>query len=175
MKIKKIALGMAIVASFSINAANATDQGHGTVTFTGSIIDAPCSISPDTTDQTVNLGEVSDKALENGGKSTPQPFNIRLENCDTTQLKNVNVTFTGAADADAPGMLGITGSASGAGIVLTDGSGSPITLGTPTGGQIIQDGNNTLTFSAYLQGNGASATVVPGDFQGVTDFTLAYN
>ncbi|MDI7374327.1 type 1 fimbrial protein, partial [Cronobacter sakazakii] len=38
----------------------------------------------------------------------------------------------------------------------------------------LQEGNNTLLFSAYLQGDGASATIVPGDFTAVADFTLAY-
>lgn len=42
--------------------ANAADQGHGTVTFTGSIIDAPCSIAPESIDQTVNLGQISNVA-----------------------------------------------------------------------------------------------------------------
>ncbi|MEI4896283.1 type 1 fimbrial protein, partial [Klebsiella pneumoniae] len=42
--------------------------------------------------------------------------------------------------------------------------------------QVLQDGNNTLSFAAYLQGDGDSTNVVTeGEFQAVTDFTLAYN
>lgn len=75
------------------------DQGHGKVTFTGSIIDAPCSISPETVDQTVDMGQVSNVALKNGGKSAPRQFDIKLEQCDNSTLKTVTTTFEGKASA----------------------------------------------------------------------------
>lgn len=174
MKLSKIMLALALaggVASF----AQAADQGHGTVTFKGSIIDAPCSITPDTVDQTVDLGEVSNVALEANsftGTSTPKNFEIKLENCDVTTLKTVTTTFTGSEGATS-NHLGITGTASGASIAVTDGSGKEIELGKPTDAHALQAGNNTLMFSAYLQGDGASA-IVPGDFTSIADFTLAY-
>lgn len=176
MQLNKIM--MAAVLSFSaISGAHAAGQGSGTVTFTGSIIDAPCSITPETVDQTVPLGQISKAALaanNNTGQSTPKNFQIDLENCDTTTLKTVTTTFTGAGSAYNPELLGMTGTAQGASIVITDGGNERIKLGEPTKPQIIQDGNNTLLFSAYLLGGGASATVVPGEFTGVADFTLAY-
>lgn len=176
MKFNKAILAMSIGLVMVAGAANAasTDQGHGKITFTGSIIDAPCSIAAKDVDQIVPLGEIANKALENGGKSEPHQFDIELVNCDLGTIKTVSSTFTGAADTNDDSMLGITGSASGAGIVLTDGSGKPIVLGTATDGQILQDGTNTLVFSAYLQGDGASS-VVPGTFSSVTNFTLQYN
>lgn len=54
MKLNKTILAAGLVLGFA-SMANAADQGHGTVTFTGSIIDAPCSIAPESIDQTVNL------------------------------------------------------------------------------------------------------------------------
>lgn len=153
------------------------DQGHGTVTFTGAIIDAPCSIDPDTIDQTVNLGQISNVALaENGNKgtSTPKNFEIRLEKCNIGDKgKSVTATFTGAAGG-ADGLLGMTGSAKGASIAVADGSGKVIELGKPITAQTLQNGNNSLLFSAYLQGDGASASIVPGDFKSIANFTLAY-
>ncbi|MBU5899673.1 fimbrial protein, partial [Vibrio cholerae O1] len=77
--------------------AQAADQGHGKVNFIGSIIDAPCSIAPESIDQTVDLGQVSNVALKNGGSSNPRSFDIKLEQCDTTTLKSVSTTFTGSA------------------------------------------------------------------------------
>jgi len=174
MNVKKLVVAVAIASGMVMGVAQAKDQGHGTVTFTGSIIDAPCSINPDSVDQTVNLGEVSNVALKNGGTSNPRPFSIKLEQCDTSTLKTVQTTFSGAASSGNPDLLGITGTAKGASIAITDGSGQVITLGSPTPAQKLQDGNNTLAFSAYLQGDGASATVVPGSFQSVADFTLSY-
>lgn len=74
MKLNKIALAAMITLVVS-HFANA-DQGHGKVKFTGSIIDAPCSINPESVDQTVDLGQISNVALQNGGKSTPRPFSL---------------------------------------------------------------------------------------------------
>lgn len=179
MKLKKIVLAVAVSFGMSSMAVHAANQGHGTVTFTGSIIDAPCSITPETVDQTVDLGQVSNVALKDGGKSTPRQFSIDLENCElnsSEQGKNntVSVTFTGMESAADNGRLGITGTAQGASIAITDGAGQVIELGKPTKAQELQNGNNTLSFAAYLQGDNTTAGVVPGDFQSVADFTLAY-
>ncbi|QEW32612.1 fimbrial protein [Erwinia billingiae] len=179
MKLNKIvlALGMgAVLISGAVNAADdavVKDQGHGTVNFSGSIVDSPCSISSNSDGQEVNLGEISSKALENNGTSTPKNFDIELDNCALTTQKGVTVTFSGAAGATNKDHLGITGTASGASIAITDGSGTPIALNTPSASQTIQNGTNHLLFSAYLQGDGASAPT-PGDFASVADFTLAY-
>lgn len=176
MKLNKLMVAMGFGLFIAAGAANAdyTDQGHGTVTIKGSIIDAPCSITPETTDQTVELGQVSNKQLKNSGKSSPRPFNIKLENCDLEPGKNtVQITYTGMASAGNPELIGMTGSAEGASIGLTNGAGELIKLGEPTD-VTIQNGNNTLSFSAYLQGDGASATIVPGSFQSVVDFNLVY-
>lgn len=169
------ALLAAFIALGVTSAANAADNGHGKVTFKGSIIDAPCSIAPESLDQTVELGQVSNVALQNNGKSTPRNFTIKLENCEfgTPPASNkVALTFTGAETAAGNGRLGITGTASGASVGITDGSGSLIKLGEAINAQTLQNGNNTLPFSAYVQGDGA--TITEGDFQAVADFTLAY-
>lgn len=63
MKLNKIML--AAVMAFGVSSlAHAADQGHGKVTFSGSIIDAPCSIAPESLDQTVELGAISNVALK---------------------------------------------------------------------------------------------------------------
>lgn len=173
MKLTKLVLAMGMGAVLMSGAANAADAGHGTINFKGSIIDAPCSIGGDSVDQTVDLGQVSNAALANSGTSTPKNFQITLENCALTTEKSVSFTFTGAAAAANPDHLGITGTASGASIALTDGAGTPIKLGSASAAQNLSNGANHLLFSAYLQGDGASA-VVPGDFASVADFTLAY-
>lgn len=176
MKLNKIML--ATVIAFGFSAAVNADQGHGKVTFTGSIIDAPCSIAPESIDQTVELGQISNVALQNSGKSTPRNFSIALENCvfsGPTATNKVTATFTGMESIAGNGLLGITGTAKGASVAITDGSGQVITLGTPTREQALQNGSNTLNFAAYMQGDGATATITEGDFQAVADFTLAYN
>ncbi|MGG4608423.1 fimbrial protein [Providencia sp. Me31A] len=176
MKIKNIAIATAMTIGL-ISAANAADQGHGKITFKGSIIDAPCSISPDTKD-VVELGQISNMALVKGGKSTPRPFEILLENCDVTKLtKGVQLTFTGAAAAfdTSNKTLGIVGTGAGAGVQITNGANGVVTLGKATPFQLIQGGNNTIQFSAYLIGNGGELdTITVGEFTSVADFQLNY-
>lgn len=174
MKLNKIMLAAAMTLG-AISMANAADQGHGTVTFTGSIIDAPCSIDPNTVDQTVDLGSVSNVALVDGGTSSPKPFEIRLEKCSLATAKTVTTTFNGAAGQG--GLLGMTGDAKGASIAITDGANDLIELGKPTAGQLISAGATeaTLGFSAYLKGDGGDATtIIPGKFQSVANFMLDY-
>ncbi|MCK7230260.1 type 1 fimbrial protein [Enterobacter asburiae] len=175
MNAKKIALTIAMASVFAMGAANAaTDQGHGTVTFTGSIIDAPCSITPESADQTVDLGQVSNLALKDGGKSVPQTFTIKLTQCDVTTKKTVKTTFAGTESTAQTGLLALTGTAKGASIAIVSATGTVIPLGTPSAAQTLLTGDNNLEFSAYLQGDGASATIVPGTFKSVANFTLDY-
>ncbi|MBH3259862.1 type 1 fimbrial protein [Serratia marcescens] len=172
MKLNKIMLAAAMALGVS-SFAHAADQGHGKVTFTGSIIDAPCSISPDSKDQVVDLGQISNVALKGGGKSNPRNFDIKLEQCDTATLKTVTTTFSGVASAGNANLLGIAGTASGAGVAITH-NGEAVKLGESTKPFTLVDGDNTIHFAAHLQGEGASAAIVPGDFTAVANWTLAY-
>ncbi|MFA3759743.1 fimbrial protein [Yersinia sp. 2544 StPb PI] len=174
MKLNKTILAAALVLGFA-SMANAADQGQGTVTFNGSIIDAPCSIASGSDSQTVEMGQISNVLLQNGGKSNPaKKFDIKLENCDIATLKTVTTTFSGAESEAVPGLLGITGLAEGAGIAIVDGTGSVVKLGQATAEQTLITGNNTLAFSAYLQGSTASDAIKPGSFSSVANFMLAY-
>ena len=166
----------AVLAFGAISGAQAADEGHGKVTFTGSIIEAPCSIDPLSIDQTVELGAVSNAALLNSGNSEPKDFTIHLEKCSLDTAKTVTTTFNGPAGKDNKS-LGITGDAKGASIVITDGSNNVVELGKATAGQLISAGATeaTLAFSAYLKGDGGDAdSIVPGKFQSVANFILNY-
>lgn len=184
MKMSKIALamglGMVLVSGFANAAASGTTTaatgaaGHGTVHFKGEIIDAPCSIAPDSADQTVDLGQVSNSALKNGGQSAPVAFSIKLQNCDISNSKTVTATWSGTEDTNQPGVWGITGSASGAGIVLRDASEKQIVLGAETAKTTLTANDTTIAMSAFLKGDGTKTTVVPGAFTGAADFVLAY-
>lgn len=181
MKLNNIALAT-ILSLGMVSLANA-DAGSGKVKFTGKIIDAPCSIDPDSIDQTKSFGQVANVALVNGGKSSVVNFDIKLLGCDVTSAgaKNkVKVTFTGpngGATGNTNTLLGITGTARGASIAMYDYSNQPITLGTATTVQNLANGDNTLVFSAYLQGHAGTtlADIEEGDFTSTTNFTLAYN
>ena len=84
MKLNKIVLATVMTMGLGMaSVANAADQGQGKITFTGSIVDAPCSITAGSADQTIPLGAISNIALAaNGGTgvSAAQPFSIELVN-----------------------------------------------------------------------------------------------
>lgn len=163
------------VLAMSVSAGvQAADAGSGRVTFTGSIVDAACSVNPESSNQEVNLGQVALHQLEGQGTSTPRNFEIALENCSVDTQKTVSVTFAGAAANPTKKLLGITGTAAGAGIAITDGTGQQLTLGQASAARDLAVGNNTLIFSAYLEGLGQDADLKTGDFYAVADFTLAY-
>ncbi|EMC9752132.1 fimbrial protein [Enterobacter cloacae] len=170
MKMNKLFTALVLASGMAAFGAQA-DQGSGTVTFTGSVIDAPCSIAAGDEDQTISLGQVSSSAVANGGTSTPVPFYIHLENCSVETATTVTTTFSGADSSVNGAVLGVTGNATDVGIVMTDGDSNTITLGEATVGQNVVNGDNTLTYSAYIIG-GAAPT--EGDFTAVTNWTLAY-
>lgn len=174
MKLNKIMM-TAVVAFGLSSTAFAANQGQGKVTFSGAIIDAPCSISPESVDQTVELGQVSNSLLKKGGKSTPKAFSIDLENCELEEgKKKVSLTFSGVESKNQKGMLAISGAASGASVAITDAGGNLLNLGTASATTAVNEGSTKLRFAAYLQGDGSSTAVVPGDFTAIADFTMAY-
>ena len=179
MKLSKIALAMGLsmtmFAGFANAAASGTTiggQGHGTVHFKGEIIDSPCSISPESADQTVDLGQISSSQLKDSGVSTPVSFDIQLQNCDIETYKTVTAVWSGTPDTYAPDYWGITGTAEGASIVLRDASAKEIKLGEETAPTNLTADNTSIAMSAFLKGNGQA--VVPGSFTGVADYVLNY-
>ncbi|EDU60705.1 fimbrial protein [Providencia stuartii] len=177
---KKIILATLISGAMSASAL-AGDAGSGTVTFNGSIIEAPCSIAPgeENENQTVELGQVSNVTLAAGGESSAQPFSIKLEGCNLENNNQVTVIFSGAEAVDGEaantGLLQISGDAAGAAVKIMNSSNTQIKINDNDGyTRNYVQGNNELKFQAALKGL-AGATVVPGNFSAVTNFTLAYN
>lgn len=183
MKFNKLTTAIIFSMGMSAFGVHAEDAQTGRVTFTGSIVDAACSISPDTQNQEVPLGSIAAAALANEGKSNPRPFQIKLENCaistsaDTkpdarvSAAKAVSVTFDGVADTNNPKLLGISG-AKGAGVEITNAAGQDIELGKATSLYTLTAGTNILDFNGNLKGN--KDTVETGEFTAIANFTMNY-
>lgn len=100
-----VAAMMSTVPAFAAPIAT-TDAGQGTIEFTGSVIDAPCSIVPGDQNIKVNLGQVSLKTLDAANKYTSAvPVTINLTGCSfeapatgetTVKYSKVSVTFPDA-------------------------------------------------------------------------------
>lgn len=173
MKFKTTSAMLLAMGAFSVGAAQA-NEGSGNVTFNGSIISAPCSIAPDSTDIDVNMGAVAASAVNGGKTATPVPFVINLKDC--TGQNSVVVKFGGTADQTNTNLLALQGGhATGAGIQLMTGNGDAINLGEDSPEFDLDAGDQTLRLQAALKGNSTTSVAVPGAFTSVANFTLAYN
>lgn len=177
MKVSNVALSIGLVCSMvagsAIAANNSTATDHTTVNFHGTITETPCTLDSGSADQTVELGHVASSQLKNKGSSTAKTFKFTLTGCDVTSKKTVAVTFNGQADSTDSTLLALaSGDASGAGIAINSGT-KQLPLGTASSAQTLTTGDNPLTFSAYLKGDGASA-VTAGEFSAVSNVTFTY-
>ena len=139
------------MAALPTSGSSSTVQG-GTVEFKGSVVDAACAVTADTSNQIVNMGQVRLAALTGKDSVANQktPFSIKLADCDTS----------GA------------GSAAGVGIQIYDKDGSALDLGTASQAVTLIDGDNTLNFSAdYYQ---TADTATAGSVDTTATFNVTY-
>ncbi|ERK14112.1 hypothetical protein BFS14_22030 [Serratia fonticola] len=174
MKLNKFLVAAATLGlAANAFAANVVNQGEGVIDFKGSIIVAPCSIDEKETTKEVTFDQVSDSLLADGGQSAPKDIKIVLTGCNNAVKSKVQTTFSGAASQYNPDLLGISGTAEGASIVLVDGSGARLKLGAASPLVGIDNGTNVLKFSTYLLGDTA-ANIKAGDFTSTATWSLNY-
>ncbi|EIY1188040.1 fimbrial-like protein [Salmonella enterica] len=189
---KKTLLAMAATSLFSGVAFNAfADQGHGTVTFTGTVITAPCSIAPGDEDLKVNLGEVADSVLNGGKYSMPADFTIHLQDCvftsttdeetstTTVTPSKVEVTFTSnKVDSTDTSLLansleGNYGAASNVGVRILDAGSNEVTLGTPVSVTFL-DTNSYQELNFHARMESPDKDVTEGNVYAQANYVLAY-
>ncbi|EHC4524897.1 fimbrial protein [Salmonella enterica subsp. enterica serovar Infantis] len=178
----KITLAMALAGMMCGTSAFAADAGGGQIIFSGSVIDAPCSIVPESQNIQVNLGQVSAKSLKTAGAtSSAVPIIINLTGCSFdaqptngtgTNYSKVAVDFPGVpAPETSDGTLGngeIKNMASNSPAtkvaiqLLKSDASTPVKLDTPpANGDINLDttsGNNQLKFFARMISVAGGAT-----------------
>lgn len=179
-----VAAALSAFASSAFAAApQGTDQGSGRIHFTGTVINAPCSIAPGDEDINVDLGQVANKVLEAGNKySRNVNYTIHLQDCSLSAAKvsdvdypavsKVTVKFGGAGDSKNGDLLANTGGAQGAGIRLIDANGALLKVGDTSSAISLTDGDNDLTFAARLEANGDKVKV--GPVKGQATYALNY-
>lgn len=169
------------------------DFGGGTITFRGSVTEAPCSIVPGDDKLDINLGQVSQKMLSAADKgSTPVDVVIHLNSCQFDvdnppanggtanphgALSKVDVEFANYATSDASkGLLHNDGDAQHVDVQLLDNSGQPLVLN-----RTASDSNSTahqltgstgeMTFKARML---ASDAATAGSVSARVDYKLKY-
>ena len=179
----KTLLALAFTSLISAN-VQAADQGSGKITFKGIVIDAPCSIAPDSVDKQIDLGEVTTAVINANGKATAVPVDINLENCQLdaadetlTPVTKVDITFSSTAtDASDNSLMSNTfaGGAQNVGVRLLDNAESPITLGAKQEVTLLEGSSTqTLHFKAQMEvASGKTATA--GQVESTANYVLLY-
>ena len=149
----------------------------GTINFTGTITDAACTVTPGTANQTVTMGTVSSTALANvGDTAAPTRFDIVLTNCPATATSAV-VKFDGPTDGNNSSLIALTsGAGTAEGVAIGVYEGDAATL-IPVGSRSVSKplspvADTTFNFFAKYV---ATAPVVAGSGNAVSDFTVIYN
>jgi type 1 fimbria pilin len=150
------------------------DQGHGAVKFIGAIIDAPCSIAPESVDQTIQMGEISASLLEKNGASPVRPFEIHLENCDIDTAMSATVSFNGIPSGNS--YLALNGGGAGGSLALVNkNSGADIVIGQATKVADLVNDDRHLKFGAkIIRGAEDRSDILPGEFDVSSDFIMTY-
>ena len=195
-KMLALLIGAAAAIPMAANAAyKALDpseaQGlHGELHFGGTVAVAPCRISLDSQEQTIDLGEQSTGHFRNVGDMTmPVPFSIHIKDCLRTHYVDnpytmsrdlntegslVRIAFFGeGAGPNAPELLG-GGGLQGVGVRLMDSEGRLIPLGQDSDPLPLHFDNDTLPLKVALQSHAPQRDIKMGRFQTLTTFRLSY-
>ncbi|HFZ0985470.1 TPA: fimbrial protein BcfA [Klebsiella aerogenes] len=158
------------------NADTSTVSG-GTVNFTGQVVNAACSVSADSIDQTVTLSQVRTSKLTAAGMVANQKedFSIKLEDCDTTVSQNAAVIFNGQQDSSLAGSLANTagaGSATNVALQLYGPDGQVLNIGDTSGAITLINGENTVPLSVDYVATGAATA---GNVAATATFSMVYS
>ncbi|WP_455916586.1 fimbrial protein [Pantoea agglomerans] len=174
MKKNVIALSLLAGAAF-ISSAQAAD---GTINFTGTIIDAACTVTPATAAQNVALGTVNASGFSAAGDTQGATrFDIVLTQCPAA-LTSATIKFDGLTHANNRSILALSGAgtlATGVGVaIFEDNNTALIPVATASAPKTLNAGADT-TFSYIAKYMATAGTVTPGPANAVSDFTIAYN
>lgn len=152
----------------------------GQVHFTGSLVDAPCSVDNDSASQTVKIGQFqTTKFDKTGATSAEKQFNIHLADCSVETYKNAQVSFSGSTVKGDDKKLSLngdgSGSATGVAIQLKDNKGEILGLdgNQPSSAQTLSEGDSYLKFSAQYVS--IADKVTAGKANSDVDFNITYN
>ncbi|QLP45705.1 fimbrial protein [Klebsiella michiganensis] len=149
----------------------------GTVNITGTIQGNTCTVTTDTANQQVTLGDIRTKAFTaTGSASQPVKFTIGLEHCGSA-ASAVSLTFTGEADATNTDLLALTsqaGSAAGVGVAILDSQRTLVPLNSASRQYTLDPQQTTQNLTFYGEMMATSSPVTAGSVDATTTFSLTY-
>lgn len=147
-----------------------------TVNITGAVLNATCTISPDSVNKTVNLGQVpANRLINSGDSSQPVPFNINLEKCGAI-ANGVVVSFSGTPDDSMTNLLKLSPESSGTGIAIEimDDAQKLVAIGGSTQPYLITGGATTASLRFYSKMVANGEKIQPGTIISSVTFNTLY-
>ena len=168
----------ALMGSVSVLGSTVTP---GKLAMSGELIEAGCSLDPNSRDIEVEFGDVSASLINrNDEGNITRPVLVRLTGCSVVKRGNdgslypyASVTFIGNAAASDPTTLLVSGKADGFGIRLRDSQGELLTLGQPSPGYELSETDNVLKFTVSLVP--VQKYIKAGEFTAVAQFFMDYH
>ncbi|WP_413530752.1 fimbrial protein [Rahnella inusitata] len=163
--------------------ASASD---GDITFNGQVVASACTLSgfnggTSANGAVMSLASVTPSSFASaGGYAGMKDFTIDLKDCDTTTVKNAQVSFSGTPDIIDNSILKnsqTSGPASGVGIAILENDGSTlvdINGGTPSKAQALSVGNTSLLFKVAYKANTSTPAVTAGNVSAKTFVDITY-
>lgn len=149
----------------------------GTVNITGTIQGNTCTVTTDTANQQVTLGDIAAKQFTAAGSaSQPVALTIGLENCGSA-ASAVSLTFTGEADTTNSALLALTsqaGSAAGVGVAILDSQRTLVPLNSTSRQYTLDPQQTSQNLTFYGEMVATSSPVTAGSVDATTTFSLTY-
>ena len=181
--------GMSSVYAADTTPAKVTVDG-AKINFTGSVVSAPCVVDNESNNQTVNLGQITTKAMsKKGDSSSAVPFTIKLTGCDlsstdttdptqTANYTKVAITFNGTTTGD-DSTLALSANGAGSSVaknvgiqILQNNTALKVDGSTAAQESTLQAGLNEIPFSAAYVATGDGVTA--GSANSSVSFQVSY-
>jgi len=156
--------------------------GDGTLNFTGSVVDAACTVAPDSKNMTVDFGTIGLAAFLNSTypyTSNSKTITINLLDCPAT-ISSATLQITGnsvAVKNIGNGLATDTGAGAAKGVAIIFGtvdSGFYITVNSPGRTYNISEGDNKLQFIGSVQTINGSGNVTAGTVSATAQYNIVY-
>lgn len=170
-------LTLGVVLGISIfPTAYATNNGSGTVTMQGEIIDSACAIDMDSQEQIIDMGILPTGVIQQMGMGPARNIDIYLVNCTLEKADAANgywntlrMTFDGPRDGN---LFSVAGDAAGVGLYLEDANQYQVIPGEALPAQPITPPTMRLNYQLRLATN--HRPLRPGNYQAMIRFKVDY-
>lgn len=187
MNTKLINVASLLICLSGVGYMAAASASDGDITFQGQVVASACALNGFNGGTTTNgaimsLASVTPSSFTSaGGYAGMKDFTIDLKDCDTTTLKNAQVSFSGSPDPVDNAILknGQTnGPASGVGVAILENDGSTlvdINGGMPSKAQALSEGATSLKFKVAYKANTSTPDVKAGGVSAKTFVDITYH